>query len=556
MRAARAVTPASHAETYAGRDALVGFEDERPVGVWAHRSRHGSFVVPFVGATRSHYLPASHAPGTFEVPIDRDLPCWSPLVFAHGTRYTGGGAPDRLEHQAGSITAVWERLDRSGGGIDDDRTDVLTGRREMRLFVDGRALVLDDDLTLDQAPDAIAYAIPATRTRPLHVTVECDVPHATSAVTVDGVAEWSSAYSALAVVHQVDLDPAPHVRTTIRVTPALRVASTSFGHHYHESLYRPMAERVVDRPSPLGPLGDPSVRLSDIDLFHLHWPEWCGFDDLDAHNRIITELRDYAIPIVWTAHNLTPHDHYPDRYDPIYQRWAEAADAVIHHSRWGEARMRARYRFPENCRHEVIPHGHFGGLWTAARGLTRDEAERRLGLPPAALRIGLVGAPRRDKLAQAVLDGVAASQRRDVQLVCWSLVGSETVPDDPRIAVARPYRQVDAAAYATRLVACDALVFPFDPDGDMLATGTVFDAIGLGMPSLASSWGFLTEVLGAAAIPCGHTPESIAACIDGLTEERLTEAATAARALRAELEWEPIAERTLALFDRVVLGEP
>ncbi len=31
---------------------------------------------------RSHYLPAPHQPGTWEVPVDQDLPCWTPLVVA------------------------------------------------------------------------------------------------------------------------------------------------------------------------------------------------------------------------------------------------------------------------------------------------------------------------------------------------------------------------------------------------------------------------------------------------------------------------------------------
>ena len=38
-------------------------------------------MVPFVGATRSQYLPALHRPGRWEVPVDRDLPTWTPLVI-------------------------------------------------------------------------------------------------------------------------------------------------------------------------------------------------------------------------------------------------------------------------------------------------------------------------------------------------------------------------------------------------------------------------------------------------------------------------------------------
>ena len=75
--------------------------------------------------------------------------------------------------------------------------------------------------------------------------------------------------------------------------------------------------------------------------------------------------------------------------------------------------------------------------------------------------------------------GVAASSRDDIQVACWSLADTDDVPDDPRIVVAEPYEMTDSAAYAQRLAVCDLLAMPFDPEGEMLATGTVFDAVGL-----------------------------------------------------------------------------
>jgi glycosyltransferase involved in cell wall biosynthesis len=267
-------------------------------------------------------------------------------------------------------------------------------------------------------------------------------------------------------------------------------------------------------------------------------------------------MRERGIPIVWTAHNLTPHERRPEVYDPIYSAWAREAEAVIHHSEWGKERMLARYHFGNRCRHEVIPHGHFGAMWEAAGIPDRATAEAALGLEPCALRIGIVGAPRPDKLVAEVIAGIEASTREDVQLVCWSLGPGDPVPDDPRIAIAEQYRGCDPATYATRLAACDALALVFDPDGDMLATGTAADAQGLGLPALTSEWGYLSEVLGEASIPCGHSAASIAATIDGLTPADLDAATVAMLARRADFEWAPIAQRTADLFDRVVLGEP
>lgn len=154
---------------------------------------------------------------------------------------------------------------------------------------------------------------------------------------------------------------------------------------------------------------------------------------------------------------------------------------------------------------------------------------------------------------QEVLDGVAASSRDDVEVVCWSLRGDEVVPDDPRIAIAEPYRHVDPGVYATRLAACDVLALVFDQHGDMLTTGAAGDAVGLGLPTLRSQWGYLVEHLGDAGIPVGQTAESIADALEALTEADLVSARSAALQRRDELDWSVLAEPTADLFDEVLL---
>jgi hypothetical protein len=90
----------------------------------------------------------------------------------------------------------------------------------------------------------------------------------------------------------------------------------------------------------------------------------------------------------------------------------------------------------------------------------------------------------------------------------------------------------------------------------MLATGTVADAIGVGVPALVSDWPYLTETLGGAGIRVGHTAGEIAPALDALTREQLDAARAATGALRSAYAWPPIADRTFDLFERVVLREP
>ncbi len=556
LQAAPPVARASARATYRTTDAVIEFDAGRHPAVWVHASPAQHLVVPFVGANRSHYLPAPHAPGTFEVPVDNEQVVWAPLVLDRGRRATTAELPDELTHQPHGVHARWNRLEVMGRGLDGAKPEPLAGTCTTTYSVARRTVVADHTLTFERTPDAIALVVPETTRAPLSVTLTADAPATTSRVVVDGLAEWASPYSGLVAIHQIDVEPATHVHLRATVTPKLRVASTAHGHWYDRLLYAPMQDRVVGLAAPLGVLADGTTDLDDIELLHLHWPEWFGFDDPAVHAGLVATLADRGIPVVWTAHNLTPHDRNPEVYDPIYQQWADTADAVIHHSEWGRDRMLARYRFRPDCRHEVIAHGHFGELWPLATTLSRAEAETRLGLAPAPLRIGLVGAPRVDKRVVEFLEGVRQATRTDIQVVCWSLRIDESAPDDDRIAVAEHYRGVNDAVYATRLAACDLLAFPFDPDGDMLATGTIADAIGTGTPALVSDWPFLTEMLGDAGIRSGHTAPEIAAALDALTPESVARAETAIAALKSEFDWAPLATRTADLFDRVVLAEP
>ena len=555
LRATPPVAVASPRDTYRTTDTSVVFEAGRPAAVWVHANAAGHVVVPFVGARRSHYLPVPHAPGTFEAPVDNDHVVWAPIVIEHGRTATTAELPDELITEPHAVTARWNRLEVMGRGLDGNPPAPRDGSCTTTYRVERRSIVVEHALTLDHAPDAIAMVIPETARAPLHVEFTADAPHTTTRIVVDGLAEWSTPYSGLAAVHQIDIDPATSVHLAARVTPLLRVASTAHGHWYDRLLYAPITDRVVGMPSPLGVMADPATDLDDVELLHLHWPEWFGFDDPAVHRDLIATLADRGIPVVWTAHNLTPHDRQPEVYDPIYQQWADTADAVIHHSEWGRARMLERYQFRADCRHEVILHGHFGELWPLATTLTRADAEARLGLPPAGIRIGIVGAPRVDKRVVEFLNGFVACERDDLQVVCWSLRIDETAPTDDRIAIAEHYRGVSDATYATRLAACDVLAFPFDPHGDMLATGTVADAIGVGIPALVSDWPYLTEMLADAGIPCGHTAGDITAALNPLTIAQLAIARTAIHALRPAFEWASLAQSTADLFDRVVLNE-
>ena len=294
-------------------------------------------------------------------------------------------------------------------------------------------------------------------------------------------------------------------------------------------------------------MDDPAA-LFEFDLFHLHWPEWSVGTDPTRTREVIANLRAAGLPILWTQHNRKPH-YLPEARES-YQIWCAEADGVVHHSDYGRAVMESDYGYGAHTRHLVAPHGHWGQRLEPLRPPGgRADAAKSLGLSPAGLRLGVVGAPRHEKDVQLVIDAVHRCSRDDVQLCVWSL-GDEQVPDDDRIVVAQRYELVDLEVYALRLFSLDALVLPFSEG--MLTTGVAADAIGIGLPSLASDWGYLREALGGAGIYYGSTATDLASCIDSLNDDDLATAAAAATARQADTDWSAVAETTYNFIEGLV----
>ena len=192
----------------------------------------------------------------------------------------------------------------------------------------------------------------------------------------------------------------------------MRIATADPSHHYHRSLYDPIAADVVETSFGghlVHRLEAARARLATIDAVHLHWPEWF-LDTPEEADTFIALLEETGTTLVWTQHNLRPHREV-ERAEELYQRFASAAQVVIHHSEWGRDAVLARYRFRADAKHVVLPHGHFGSLLDTTAA-ARDAAETALGLEPCALRIGIVGAPRREKQTGAVHGSVRGDQAR------------------------------------------------------------------------------------------------------------------------------------------------
>lgn len=123
------------------------------------------------------------------------------------------------------------------------------------------------------------------------------------------------------------------------------------------------------------------------DLLHMHWPEefyrWRGEGSTAARAEHflarLEELKRAGVPMVWTVHNLTPHDIADAEVDArVYRAVIEAADAIHHHCGCSIEALAGRYAVPAGKPQFVQAHGHY---FSYPNTIGRDEARRELGIP-------------------------------------------------------------------------------------------------------------------------------------------------------------------------------
>lgn len=545
------VVGAPSTDAFLPAERFIRFDDSERATLWSYRSRSLSFALPTVFGFSADYAPSPRGPGLLEQPTSGH-PVMLPVITPRGRDEMAGtsnaplipiGLPVSVDHTPGSVTLVHDGWAPAGSS-----DPVIAGSRTATYRVEGRSLVVSEQLQFDDSdalPGPLTLSVAETATRLIDVEIGSD---RLQPIDTAGVAEWRSFWGELPRVYQAEIEPAASVGFTWKVTPRLRVASTIHGHPYDRSLYDPLADRVVATGAGI-PDNKLVRRLRDIDVLHMAWPEWWSGVDPERTAEVLGQVKATGTAIVWTQHNLLPHFFKSDEAAASYQLWAEAADAVIHHSQGGRDVALAAYDYGPNTEHHVIPHGHWGREYETVAHMTRQDVELSEGWAPCELRVAVIGTPRVEKDLQLVVDAVAACARDDIQLVIRVDL-TVAVPDDPRIIA--EHGHLDFNQYLRRMKAFDAVILPFAPTG-MLTTGTAFDCLGAGVPAITSDWEFFNETFDGADIRYGSTVEDLTRCLNELTPEELDRSRQALIERRPAFDWEPIADQTLAVLEASAL---
>jgi beta-1,4-mannosyltransferase len=246
-------------------------------------------------------------------------------------------------------------------------------------------------------------------------------------------------------------------------------------------------------------------------VLHFHMPAYDYAKNARSREEVTQRLRTWETGIeqarssgfglVWTAHNLYPHDApYRDLHHRARQCLLRHATAVIAHCH--RAAEEVRRHFGGTAHITVIPHPHYRDSYDEP--VSRDDARERLGLPRDAviyLSLGLIRAYKgHDRLIRAfstlddpkarlIIAGGAAGAFGDGEgnLVAGIRAAASA---DPRIILRAD--RVPHGEIPVFFGACDFAVFAYS---EILTSGAVVLAQSMERPVIAPSLGCLPEMV-------------------------------------------------------------
>lgn len=297
-------------------------------------------------------------------------------------------------------------------------------------------------------------------------------------------------------------------------------------------------------------------------ILHLHWLEpysgrgaamlkwfYCAKLIVD-----LVLLRVAGVKLVWTVHNLLPHD----TSTPGIDRWtqggvARLAHRIILHSETAQKLFETAHgeRWEKSV---VIPHGHYQ-TWYPEK-VNRQEARRLLGLPDGTLICLAFGMIRPYKgIHQLIEAWRQLPQDQDRLLIIAGEIGDpgldQSIIDllDETISY-RPGRTPDDEV-ALLFSAADLAVYNFSR---LLTSGSVMLALSYDLPVVAPAHPVLCELLGEDApllFEPGRTDSLVKKLTDALHSDLAAERSRARRVCAAS-DWDEIAERTVAVYNQLL----
>lgn len=260
-------------------------------------------------------------------------------------------------------------------------------------------------------------------------------------------------------------------------------------------------------------------------VVHLHWPEqflnesrapaaWRGLAKLLL---TIAICRARRLTLVWTAHNLDPHERLRPRSIALYRKlFPKVLDGVVFLTRASQEYVHEQVPALREVPSVVIRHGQVSDVYGPTPA--KDEARRTLNLPPEATVLLVFGLVRNYKgIRNIIALADRAGQDGVVLLVAGKPQSAQTADlqaaaDASGGALRLDLRLVPAGEVPTLFAACDAVLLPYTGG---LNSGVAVLALSLGRPLVAADLPFARDLLDVAGeewvlvLPDGVRPDAL-----------------------------------------------
>jgi len=305
------------------------------------------------------------------------------------------------------------------------------------------------------------------------------------------------------------------------------------------------------------------ARRRRVRVVHLHWLEpwiahtagWRFWMLLPLFGFQLLALRLSGVRIVWTVHNLMPHEtRTPERYAAMAWLVARLAQTLFVHGRsLVDPVARAWWIAPTKIR--VIPHGHYRD-WYPTPG-DRAATRRELSVSDEAIVFLVVGSVRRYKGVPELTQAFEQAALPQASLVVAGKALDETI--EREIAAAAERREgaivriaefVDDQRLSDLLHAADVLVLPYRR---AMTSGALVLGMSFGLACIVPDRGCLPETLGpeGGVVFDPEKPDDLRHALIELANdpERLARCRTTNRQRAASFDWSAIAKATANAYD-------
>ena len=231
------------------------------------------------------------------------------------------------------------------------------------------------------------------------------------------------------------------------------------------------------------------------DVWHINWPESTyrsesAFGCFLKSSKLLLQLglvRILGTRIVWTVHNLTPHEIWHPRIEAWFWRgFRRRVDLYVHLSNGGGELFRDRFPAERSKQHVHLRHPAYPVPDSAL--MDRDAARAASGVEQDATVFLVTGLLREYKNIPSAVRAFRETRDPGCRLVIAGRASSDDLAreivaaagDDPRVSVRIAYMEERELSALIR--AADLVVLPY---GDFLNSGVLMLSLSLSRPVLA-----------------------------------------------------------------------